>query len=61
MEDARKANSRCLHWSYPPEDGRLVVRWICSLVRLHLIESLPDLLRDARIDLDGDMAVAIWA
>jgi hypothetical protein len=43
----------------PMEDGKLVVRWLRSLVRLHLIEDFPQFLRDAGADLDADTAVAI--
>lgn len=43
----------------PMEDGKFVVRWLRSLVRLHLIEDFPQFLRDAGVDLGTGVAPAI--
>jgi hypothetical protein len=44
----------------PVEDGKLVVRWLWSLVWLYIIEDFFQFLRDAGANLDTDAAVPIW-
>jgi hypothetical protein len=41
------------------EDGKLVVRWLRSLARLHLIENVPEFIRDAGSDLDTDTTMPV--
>ena len=43
----------------PVQGGKFVVRWLRSLVRLHLIEHPSQLLGDAGADLDADTTVAV--